>query len=221
MSEFASTYDTLAPRYDQWVRGVVPDVRAAWARRLEPFVAPGESVAELGCGTGRPIGSLLAARYAYLGIDASPGMLAQARRQVTNGHFVDSDMEAIAFETGSLGAVVAFYSIPHVPRQRHGSLFAAISAWLRDGGMFLATLHSHDEHDDFEPDWLGAGPMRWSGFDRDANLAMLTAAGLEVIEHDIIEQTEPDGATIHPLFVVARRPADPSSRRGSANQLDR
>jgi hypothetical protein len=146
-------------------------------------------------------------------------MLAQARRHVTNGQFVNSDLEAVRFETGSVGAVVALYSIPHVGRERHGALFGAISAWLRDGGGFVVTLHAHDEPDDLQSDWLGAGPMRWSGFDRDTNLAMLASSGLEVVEHDIVEQTEPDGSTIHPLFVVARKAAI-DRRDRSARELD-
>ena len=82
MSEFASTYDTLAPRYDEWSGAVMPDVRAAWARQLEVVISDGERVVELGCGTGVPVARWLAARYDYTGVDASPGMLAEARRHV-------------------------------------------------------------------------------------------------------------------------------------------
>jgi hypothetical protein len=53
MSEFASTYDVLAPRDDRWVRGVVPDVRAAWACRIEPSVAPGARVVDSDAAPGR------------------------------------------------------------------------------------------------------------------------------------------------------------------------
>jgi hypothetical protein len=65
----------------------------------------------------------------------------------------------------------------------------------------------------------GAGPMRWSGFDRDTNLATLASSGLEVVEHDIVEQTEPDGSTIHPLCVVARNAAL-DRRYRSTRELD-
>ena len=85
-------------------------------------------------------------------------------------------------------------------------MFTAIASWLRPGGMFVASLHSRDHADDFEPDWLGAGPMRWTGFDRDTNLALLAEAGLEVEESEVIDQTEPDGSAIHPFWVIARKP---------------
>jgi SAM-dependent methyltransferase len=206
VSEFASTYDALAPRYDSWSAAVMPDVRAAWARQLELVLDNGERVVELGCGTGVPVAKWIAARFDYTGIDASEGMLEIARRHVPAGTFVQADMESVTFERGSLGAVIAFYSVIHVPRERHAALFAAIASWLRPGGMFVASLHSRDHADDFEPDWLGAGPMRWTGFDRDANLALLADAGLEIEESEVIDQVEPDGTAIHPLWLTARKP---------------
>ncbi|MDQ1384486.1 MAG: hypothetical protein QOG65_1865, partial [Actinomycetota bacterium] len=52
---------------------------------------------------------------------------------------------------------------------------------------------------------LGAGPMRWSGFDGTANEELLAAAGLRVIEADVIRQVEPDGCEILPMWFVAQR----------------
>jgi SAM-dependent methyltransferase len=207
VSEFAATYDALAPRWDEWAAAVTPPFREDALRRLPEFVADGERVVELGCGTGVPVGELLAARYHYTGVDASPGMLERARRAVPRGAFVDADMETTTFDGASLGAVVAFFSIIHVPRERHATLFASIADWLRPGGVFLGTLHSNDDPDDYASDWLGAGPMRWSGYDAATNRALLARAGFDVLDATVIEQVEPDGCVIHPLLVLARTPA--------------
>ena len=205
MSEFASTYDALASRYDAWSGALWPDVREAWVNKVGAIVEPGARVVELGCGTGVPVGRWLASRYGYTGVDASPGMLAQARRQLGTGSLVQADMETVTFEPGSLGAVVAFYSFIHVPRERHAALFAAIASWLRPGGVFVASLHSRDDPNGFDPDWLGSGPMRWTGFDRDTNARLLDAAGLEIVESEVVEQVEPDGCVIHPFWLIARK----------------
>ena len=114
-------------------------------------------------------------------------------------------MEDVTFSPMSLGGVVALYSIIHVPRARHAALFASIASWLRPGGVLVATVHSHDDEDDYDPNWLGAGPMRWSGFDGATNIAMIEAAGLEIVESETIDQVEPEGNSIHPLWVLARR----------------
>lgn len=208
MSEFASTYDTLAVRWDAWAGAVAPDPRRAWIDKVLSVVAPGEDVVELGCGTGSPVGGWLAAHGSYTGVDASPGMLERARARLPEATFVEGDMEDLAFAPSSLAAVVALYSIIHVPRERHGDLFAAIGSWLRPGGALLATVHSRDSSDDFQADWLGAGPMRWSGYDAATNLASIEAAGLTIVESEVIEQVEPGGTRIRPLWVFARRSYD-------------
>jgi SAM-dependent methyltransferase len=191
MSEFAATYDALAPRWEAWTGAVTPDPRAAWVGKLGGVVEPGEAVVELGCGTGVPVGVELAARYAYTGVDASSGMLDRARARLPRATLIRSDMEDVEFAPASLGAVVALYSIIHVPRERHADLFQAIASWLQPGGALLATTHSRDSEDDYQPDWLGGGPMRWSGFDAATNISLIEAAGMEIIQTEEIEQVEP------------------------------
>jgi len=207
MTDYSSTYDTLAPRYDDWSAAIVPDVREPWARKVDAFVEPGASVVELGCGTGVPVGRHLAARYRYTGVDASPGMLAKAAAALPGVELVHRDMHDVHFPARSLGGIVAFFSISHTPRDQHAQLLGAIASWLRPGGVFVGNLHSHDDPDSIEPDWLGAGPMRWSGFDAATNLALLESAGLTVVESEVVEQHEPEPecCIIHPLWFVAQR----------------
>ena len=104
VSEFSSTYDALAPRWDAWAGATVPDVREEWARKIEAYIASGERVVELGCGTGVPVGRFLAARYDYSGIDASPGMLAEARAALPGAQLTHADMHTVQFPPASLGA---------------------------------------------------------------------------------------------------------------------
>jgi SAM-dependent methyltransferase len=171
------------------------------------FVSPGEQVVELGCGTGVPVGKLLSAKYDYTGVDSSAGMLARARSALPDANLIHADMHAVAFPDGEFGAVVAFYSIPHVPREQHATLFQTIAGWLRRGGVFVANINSRDEPVGYDADWLGAGPMFWSGFDGATNVALLADAGLTVIESAVVELTEPDGTSISPLWLVAQRTA--------------
>jgi hypothetical protein len=103
--------------------------------------------------------------------------------------------------------VIAFYSISHTPREQHAPLFAAIASWVRPRGVFVGNLHSRDDPDDFEADWLGAGPMWWSGFDGATNLELLTEAGFTVIETAVVHQIDPEGCHINPMWFVAQRKA--------------
>jgi len=203
--EFSGTYDVLASRWDDWSAQIVPDVREEWARKLDAFLTAGEGVVELGCGTGVPVGRLLSERYDYAGVDASAGMLATARRVLPNVPLTCADMHTVEFPSGSLGGVVAFSSISHTPREKHAALFEAIATWLRTGGVFVGNLHYFDDPDDFEADWLGAGPMRWSGFDGTTNLELLVSAGFAIVESAPVVQIEAEGSKICPMWFIAQR----------------
>lgn len=204
MGHCSETYDALADRYDDWSARVVPDVREDWARKADGFLSAGERVVELGCGTGTPVGRSLSTRYEYAGVDASSGMLAKVREVLPDAPLTLGDMHEVDFPAESLGAVFAFYSVSHTPRELHATLFARIASWLRPGGVFIGNLASRDDPDGFDADWLGAGPMRWSGFDDVRNRALLTEAGFTVLEAEAIDHVEPEGTKIRPLWFVAR-----------------
>ena len=204
--EYSATYDALASRFDEWSAQVEPDVRTEWASKVDRYVRGGEQVVELGCGTGVPVARLLSAQYTYTGVDTSEGMLERARenlsRHVTLLH---ADMHSVGFEAGSLAAVVAFYSISHTARELHAPLLGRIASWLRPEGVFVGNLHYFDDPDDFEENWLGAGPMRWSGFDGATNRRLLVEAGFRIVECEPIAQTEPEGSKICPMWFVTQR----------------
>ena len=207
--DVSGTYDRLASRYDDWSAAVRPPLRELWAQKVDEWVAPGDPVVELGCGTGEPVGRRLSERYEYEGVDASEQMLAKARTALPGVSFTHADMLSVEFPARSISAVVSFYAISHIPRGSHARLFDSIASWLRSGGVFVGNLTSRDDPESVEGHWLDAGPMRWSGFDERANLDLLIQAGLSVVEHEVLHQIEPDGCEVAPMWFVAERIATP------------
>jgi hypothetical protein len=95
--------------------------------------------------------------------------------------------------------VTAFYSLIHVPRERHGALLRRIHGWLRPGGFLLATL-SAGGSDGIQGDFLGV-PMYFSGHDADGNRELVARAGFEAVLDEVVTVAEPDGpATFHWLL---------------------
>jgi SAM-dependent methyltransferase len=138
------------------------------------------------------VAALLAPHHQYQGVDLSPEMVHAATHNVPSGRFHVADMRDFEHPAGSLDAVVAFYSIIHVPRSDQPALFRRIHSWLRPGGYFIANLTAGDLAEGWEDDWLGAGPMYWSGHDAVTNLQLLGDAGFNVIEAKVIQQMEGD-----------------------------
>lgn len=197
-------YDRLAGRWDDWTETVTPSLYEDYLDRLEADVPDEARVLELGCGTGVPVGRRLSERYRYTGIDGSPGMLDLARANVPGGTFHVGDMRTVDVD-GRFAAVVAFYSLIHVPREDQPALVGRIFEWLEPGGIFIASLTAGDSPGAWEHDWLGAGPMFWSGFASDENLRMLEQAGFTIESSELRTQHEgEDEVVFH--WVVARRP---------------
>jgi SAM-dependent methyltransferase len=178
---------------------------------LPPFVTEiverlpaGAAVLDLGCGTGLPVARALATRFDVLGVDLSPVQIERARRLVTDARFEVADMSALRLLPGSLDAVVAIYSLIHLPLDEQPPLLARIAQWLRPGGLLLATVGA-EAWTGSEDDWLGSGStMWWSHADEATYLHWLREAGFEVIERTFV----PEGDGGH-VFVLAE--ADPTA----------
>jgi SAM-dependent methyltransferase len=119
------------------------DVRryAGWVAEMAGLVRPGARVVDLGCGAGIPATDALASHgLQVLRVDFSAVQLHRARRPVPAARFVQADMAALHLRPASADAVVAFYSLIHVPLADQQALFPRIRDWLRRGGYFLAIV---------------------------------------------------------------------------------
>jgi SAM-dependent methyltransferase len=200
----AEGYDRIAERYRAWAGAELAGPRAAHLAPLRERLPAGAPVLELGCATGIPVAKALASRYAVTGVDLSPRQIALARGNVPEAAFIHADMTALELPPSSFAAVVAFYALSHIPRGEHPALLAKIAAWLRPGGLFVATLGASDDPGTLEADWLGA-PMFFSGHDAETGKRLVAAAGFDLLRaEEITEDEEGKPATF--LWVLAQRP---------------
>lgn len=197
------SYDVCAEAYGE-SRKATPGTEIRW---LSDRLSAGTSVLDIGCGTGVPIAKSLAERFSVTGVDVSSEMMLRARANVPRGIFLCDDVMSIEFEPASFDAVVAFYSIFHIPRNEHPTLFSSIYRWLKPHGYFLCTLSHVSEAGYTEDDFFGV-TMYWSNYGLSEYLVMLKDAGFQVLNvastssgyDDSFEGVTED----HPL-VLARR----------------
>jgi ubiquinone/menaquinone biosynthesis C-methylase UbiE len=174
-------YDRVAEQYLA-TKNPEDTVTLAALEDLAHSLSPGAAVLDLGCGAGVPVTRWLVGKgFAVTGVDLSERQLELARRLAPGATFVRADMSELDFEPATFEAVVAFYSIIHVPRVDHPALLADIHRWLRPGGHLLATMTMTDFEGE-ESDWEGWGAaMRWSHYDERANVEMLRRSGFEIV----------------------------------------
>lgn len=195
-------YDAVAERYLDLVARTDGDPRLRFLDDLAGRLPEGAEVLDLGCGAGRPNAERLARRLRVTGVDVSARQLELARAAVPGATFVQADMTEVGLAPRSFDAVVALYSITHVPREDHAALLMAIARWLRPGALLLASLGCSDTPGVVEEGWLGA-PMFFSSHPPEANRRLLAEAGFELLHDEVIAMRE-DGAEAAFQWVLGR-----------------
>ena len=200
----AAGYDAIAERYLAWSDLRPSAARLRYLALAQELIPPEADVLDLGCGAGIPMTAALAAGRHVTGIDFSSVQISLARVNVPSASFILADLTTLELPAASLDAVVAFYSLTHVPRAEHAALFARIRSWLRPDGVFLASLGVEDSPDEIEADWLGVD-MFFSHFSARVNRRLITEAGFRIERADVVSEPE-DRHDARFLWVVARVP---------------
>ena len=98
------------------------------------------SLLDLGCGAGEPFARFFADKgWQVTGVDFSEKMLTMATKYVPEMKTVCKDMRDVDFAPQSFDAITAVYSLFHVPRADHLSLFEKMHSWLNPRGRALFT----------------------------------------------------------------------------------
>jgi SAM-dependent methyltransferase len=202
----AAGYDAMAERYLAWSDLRPSATRMRYLALAQDLIPVGADVLDLGCGAGIPMTATLAAGRTVTGVDISAAQIELARANVPSASFVQADMTTLDFPLASFDAVVAFYSLTHVPRAEHAAMLGTIRTWLRPGGLLIASLGVEDSPDEIEADWLGVD-MFFSHFSARVNRRLIAEAGL-IVERAVVDAEPEDRHDARFLWVVARAPGE-------------
>jgi len=108
-------------------------------------LTPGEQVLDVGCGTGTLAVAAkrrMGAKGAVCGIDATPEMIARARKKAkTNGvdvRFENAVVEKLPFAEGTFDVVLSTLMLHHLGRMARQRCLSEIRRVLKPGGRLLA-----------------------------------------------------------------------------------
>lgn len=155
-------FDAIAPRYDRAFAFSGAETRRRGAPLLAALGASPRRVLDLGIGTGRELPMLLDAGHSVVGIDASPGMIAECNKRARTVPIHLGDFyEPLPWDGASFDAAIALHgTLAHPPFEgAHAQLFAEIARVLRTGALFylevphqgyleVAAAHGLEVHDD-------------------------------------------------------------------------
>ncbi|KIK69198.1 hypothetical protein GYMLUDRAFT_639167 [Collybiopsis luxurians FD-317 M1] len=155
-------YNAIAPKYHNWAAPRPTKKRAEYIERLGQSLPKGAKVLELGCGAGLPATQQLVDQgFDVLGVDISSAQLAPAKEHVPAARFMQGDMIGLEFPEGSFDAVMAFYSLFHLPREEHEPMLGKMIGWLKPGGWLLFNLGTEDG-EIVRNDWMEPGATIYS-----------------------------------------------------------
>ncbi len=174
-------HDSIAEKYHAIRRTFDSRKELGEFARLLPENA---KVLDVGCGDGVPVAQFLVELgFDVTGIDFSEKMLKLACKSVPRAKFVLRDMTELDIDSDSFEGLVAFYSIIHVPREKHFPLFQSFHRILKPDGVMLICL-GPDEWEATEK--YHGTRMFWSHYSPEKSLQLIKEAGFEVISDNIL-----------------------------------
>jgi len=202
-------YDAIAADYDRTFAdelNALPLARAMLAAFAEIARDPGGPVAEVGAGPGRVTARLHDLGVPAFGVDLSPAMVALARATFPGLRFEQGSMTDLDLTDGALGGLVAWYSLIHVPPERHPEVLAEFRRVLAPGGNLLLAFQVGDAPLHFDEAFGHTVDLDFHRLDPDRVTADLTAAGFTLRARLVSQPEEQQKSTKVPqAYLIARR----------------
>ncbi len=178
----AAQYGPLATRYAKDFGDTVEteDFDRAVLSHALAGATPGGLVLDAGCGPAQ-CGAFVEARgYQAIGLDVTPEMLEVARRRV-QAPLVRGDLRALPFADRSFDAVMAWFSLLHLPRASMPAALSGVRRVMRIGAPLVLALQggTRDMTD-------GAGAS-WCEYTTTEVARLLNAAGFV----DVVTRSRP------------------------------
>jgi SAM-dependent methyltransferase len=107
-------------------------------------------VLDVGCGPGHLTGHLRSLGVDAVGVDVVPEFLDHARVAYPLGHFVRASMDRLGVAKGTVAAVLAWYSLIHVPPPDLHGVLTEFRRTIADGGPLVIGFFDGDEIEPFE-----------------------------------------------------------------------
>jgi 2-polyprenyl-3-methyl-5-hydroxy-6-metoxy-1,4-benzoquinol methylase len=110
-------------------------------------IPPRGIILDLGCGVGQFSKYMMDRGFTVVGIDASDQMLAVAKEKEPTGVFHKMDMRKLSFPPNSFDAILAAYSLIHIPQSEIVSTLVGCRTVLKPMGLLLAITQRgiHDQ----------------------------------------------------------------------------
>ncbi|KAA8645329.1 class I SAM-dependent methyltransferase [Aspergillus tanneri] len=155
INDIAQFYDSIANIYDNGFahnQGLLDFIE-----RVKPHLPRSAHILDIGCGTGHPVSTTLAASgHRITGVDLSPAMVALSQERVPEGRFVVADMREYEHSVAEdqPDAIFSVFAMFRLGREEIEELVKKWASWLNVNGLLcIATMAA----DDCDPEKIANG----------------------------------------------------------------
>lgn len=173
-------YDKIAEEY-QANRHIFDN--SELLNKFSDYLPKNAEVLDVGCGAGAPSSSLVQKGFEVIGVDFSKNMLNLAKKNVPKCHLIIGDIIDLGFRDSTFDGLIAFYSIIHVPREMHTSLFQGFHRILKPDAVMLVCI-GPDRWEGVE-EYFGV-EMFWSHYSSKESLKIMEKAGIKIISEKLL-----------------------------------
>lgn len=181
------TYDRIAKRFSDSHFDT-----SFWKKEFGIFkkLMRGKKVIDIGCGAGRDAVLFMKHNFDYIGIDASAGMLREARKRVRGGKFVKMDFYELKFSPSVFDGFWAAASILHIPKSKVTKVLCNIRQILKPGGIgFISLKEKRSLDEGVVRESRHDGIQRYFSFYRKGEfLRFLKAANFKVVKSHTLKE---------------------------------
>lgn len=116
--------------------------------------------------------------------------------------FCPGDMTKLSFEKASQTAVMALYTLLHLPQEEQLDMMYSMFRWLKPGGCLLANFDAMETKGGVFEHWLDdKGWMYVSSYGAEVIAEKLREVGFEITKQEVVKDK-----TESFLWVIARKP---------------
>jgi SAM-dependent methyltransferase len=169
-----------------------------YVQKILKLLPKNSTILDVGCGAGIPVDDLLIkAGHTVLGIDNSEMMVEAARRNCPGGEYELRDIMELGEGEYQVTAIVSFYALFHIPRERLERVLRTLVGYVQSGGYLLITLGDKD----FEGEHEMYGERMWSSqWGTERNREIVKKLDLEII----LDEVDHSGGEAHQIMILKK-----------------
>lgn len=198
-----TTYDKIADIYTKRYFDGLSD--APHIDRLLSKLSPGSLILDAGCGPGTFYLYIQNKGFKVIGIDYSREMILKARKIVPEGTFRYMDMTDLNFKDGSFDAILAAYSLIHIPSEDIPKTLEGFHRVLKPGGYLQIIVQKGKPDQIIDEPFMPSEKMFFNFFSKSRLADFVKNTGFRI--DSIIEapSQDPDSVGSSIIYTIAQK----------------